>query len=46
MKSIGARILVVGALIGLYLVHPIVGAGALATVFGLVIAQRLQASSK
>jgi hypothetical protein len=46
MMSISVRILVVGAIIGLYLVHPIVGAGALATVFGLVIAQRVQANNK
>jgi hypothetical protein len=42
MMSIGARILVIGALIGLYWVHPVVGVGALASVFGLVIAQRLR----
>ena len=44
MKSTGVRILVVAALIGLYWIYPMAGVGALATVFGFVIAQRVRSA--
>lgn len=41
MKSIGVRLFAVGALIGLYSWNPIAGVGALATVFGYIVARRV-----
>ena len=40
MMSLGVRVLAAGALIGLYSLYPMAGVGALATVFGYVVARR------